>query len=456
MLEGFFANSWTNAYNNGAGQSSPPPTTQNDAVTAGSNSTTNSTGTSTNATSAAGTGATHFVHVGSDNGTPGLVYTPSVTYAQQGDIVVFLFTTGNHTVTQAAFASPCSPLSGGFSSAFEPIAAGSTDFPGFVVTVENTNPIWFYCEQANHCPSGMVGAINPPSSGNTFQAFQTAALALGSGSGAAASPASSSSPASGSASPNPSAGTTTASTSSSSENPLESEITALMQANTAIDRYGLLGSDSIMFGFLDAPSFGGGGKAGGVVLADDTIYPAVIGNNIAMLMGFLGPCGMVAPHSHPRATEILVNVAGPPLMAGLITEGGAPTIIGYAGPGNVTVLPQGSTHFVASTGCEPTVIVAAFNSESPGALFVSQSYAAFSESTYEAAFGGIGVQMLAPSAIPNAVNIGQASCLAKCGINPATYDISNVTKTELMMGAFAGYLTSNNYSLTNSSVAGLS
>ena len=33
---------------------------------------------------------------------------------------------------------------------------------------------------------------------------------------------------------------------------------------------------------------------------------------------------MVAPHIHPRATEILVNVAGPPLMTGVIPEAGAP------------------------------------------------------------------------------------------------------------------------------------
>src|ERR1700676_2431792 len=33
---------------------------------------------------------------------------------------------------------------------------------------------------------------------------------------------------------------------------------------------------------------------------------------------------MVAPHIHPRATEILVNVAGPPLMTGVIPEAGSP------------------------------------------------------------------------------------------------------------------------------------
>jgi len=63
---------------------------------------------------------------------------------------------------------------------------------------------------------------------------------------------------------------------------------------------------------------------GGVVLADDTLFPGVIGAGSAILMGCLGPCGMVAPHLHPRTTEILVNIAGPPMMTWVIPEGGAP------------------------------------------------------------------------------------------------------------------------------------
>lgn len=69
---------------------------------------------------------------------------------------------------------------------------------------------------------------------------------------------------------------------------------------------------------------------------------------------------MVAPHNHPRATEVLINVVGPPLEHGLIGENGSPPALSYAGPGNATVLPQGSMHYVANTGCDPTIIVAGF------------------------------------------------------------------------------------------------
>lgn len=37
----------------------------------------------------------------------------------------------------------------------------------FVITINDTNPIWFYCSQGvpavyTHCAYGMVGVINPP------------------------------------------------------------------------------------------------------------------------------------------------------------------------------------------------------------------------------------------------------------------------------------------------------
>lgn len=45
----------------------------------------------------------------------------------------------------------------------------------YTVPVRDTNPVWFYCPQARHCQSGMVGAINPPSSGQTLDMFRAAA-----------------------------------------------------------------------------------------------------------------------------------------------------------------------------------------------------------------------------------------------------------------------------------------
>jgi len=149
-------------------------------------------------------------------------------------------------------------------------------------------------------------------------------------------------------------------------------------------------------------------------------------------------------------------------MAGIIPENGAPLIMSTAGPGNATILPRGSVHYIANTGCEPTVIVAGFNAENPGVLFVSTSYAAFDSETYSAAFGGIGVTMLDPAKIPNTVILGRESCLKKCGIDRATFDINSVGNKAMMLQAYAGYLKSQGYTVTggaggaqaSSSVAG--
>ncbi|EMD31779.1 hypothetical protein CERSUDRAFT_88657 [Gelatoporia subvermispora B] len=112
-----------------------------------------------------------------------LQFVPPSVKATNGSVITFQYAgaPGNHTVTQSTFASPCSPLSGGFDSGYVFVPAGTTDgFPTWNLTITNDQePIWFFCAQhlpAPHCPAGMVGAINAPSTGNkTFEAFQSLA-----------------------------------------------------------------------------------------------------------------------------------------------------------------------------------------------------------------------------------------------------------------------------------------
>ena len=88
-----------------------------------------------------------------------------------------------------------------------------------------------------------------------------------------------------------------------------------------------------------------------------------------------------------------MNVAGPPLSAGSFQENGAPYIQGNLAAGSVTVLPLGSIHYVSNEGCDPALIVAGFNSETPGVGFLSSMYTAFNPQTVNAAFGGVGAQV---------------------------------------------------------------
>lgn len=75
------------------------------------------------------------------------------------------------TVTQSTFATPCKLLENatisavGFNSGFVPVAADATEFPAWTIEITAKAPIWYYCAQGPHCTSGMVGAINPPATG---------------------------------------------------------------------------------------------------------------------------------------------------------------------------------------------------------------------------------------------------------------------------------------------------
>ncbi|KAI9772615.1 MAG: hypothetical protein M1839_002428 [Geoglossum umbratile] len=151
-----------------------------------------------------------------DVGENGLVYTPDTITAAMGDQVQFTFYPQNHSVIQAAFSSPCNPLAGGIFSGFVPVSSGQSS-QVFAVDITNTNPIWLYCGQVQHCESGMVAVINPPSGANTLDAFKANAKgAKGSTPSGGVSGGSFISPGSGSSSSTTSAGSSTTPSATSS------------------------------------------------------------------------------------------------------------------------------------------------------------------------------------------------------------------------------------------------
>jgi plastocyanin len=112
-----------------------------------------------------------------------LKFSPDSVTANPGDIVTFTFMQKNHTATQSTLTNPCVQAPNGFDSGFVPVAATNTNgpFPVAQFTVQDTNPVWVYCRQANHCQQGMVFAINP---GANLAAFQSAATGNSSASAA--------------------------------------------------------------------------------------------------------------------------------------------------------------------------------------------------------------------------------------------------------------------------------
>lgn len=81
-----------------------------------------------------------------------------------------------------ASSSAAASSTAGYSSGYKGKRAEAGS-PEFVITVNTTAPLWFYCAQAMHCQSGMVMAVNVNAtvyrvSGNELTNSQTRLLKL--------------------------------------------------------------------------------------------------------------------------------------------------------------------------------------------------------------------------------------------------------------------------------------
>lgn len=82
---------------------------------------------------------------------------------------------------------------------------------------------------------------------------------------------------------------------------------------THLERIKLLADSDFIFDFNAAMPGSPGvssGKAGRTVAANAGTMPALIGQGVAITVGFLSPCGLNTPHTHPRATEFNFVVSG--------------------------------------------------------------------------------------------------------------------------------------------------
>jgi plastocyanin len=126
-----------------------------------------------------------------DAGENGFEFAPSSATAAVGDTVRIHFYPGGHSFVSSDFNSPCTSnnvLNSGIVNSNSGQASMMYQF-----TVNDTNPIWFYCGTPGHCAAGMSGVINPPyvlthhhallhranmsvnrSNGNTLKAYQSA------------------------------------------------------------------------------------------------------------------------------------------------------------------------------------------------------------------------------------------------------------------------------------------
>lgn len=67
-------------------------------------------------------------------------FTPNTVNAQTGDSILFQFKSGNHSLTQSTFNSPCEPLTGGTESGFMPNLNNQVPFPSYTLIVNTSDP----------------------------------------------------------------------------------------------------------------------------------------------------------------------------------------------------------------------------------------------------------------------------------------------------------------------------
>ncbi|KAF9899164.1 hypothetical protein EC991_009396 [Linnemannia zychae] len=181
------------------------------------------------------------------------------------------------------------------------------------------------------------------------------------------------------------------------------------------------------------------GTGGTIALSTVNNFPALIGTEVAMAVGFVNPCGLNVPHSHPRANELLTVIQGE-LVAGLVLElnnGNTGHVVGQLAPVNgpipqvnVTLsnykgmlFPQGETHFQFNPTCEPALFVAAFDSSDPGRTQIARNF--FSNMPDEVLIASIGSDLEVLDAkriakfrnnIPTAFAVIMEECAVRCGL----------------------------------------
>lgn len=198
---------------------------------------------------------------------------------------------------------------------------------------------------------------------------------------------------------------------------ITAQVAALTLAPTQVARIAILDQDSdYVFDFSDPSAGETIGDGGHTVAAHRGTFPGVVGNGVAMTVGFIAPCGLNTPHTHPRATEINYAVNGT-FLSGFIAENGVRVVQNTLYAGQAAVFPAGAIHWEANLECDAVTFVAAFNHEDPGVLQVAQKFYEIDPAILSATLGGVTEASITQMAagIPDNVANGIKACRVRCG-----------------------------------------
>jgi len=134
-------------------------------------------------------------------------------------------------------------------------------------------------------------------------------------------------------------------------------------------------ADDFVFNGLDKPGNTSTNKLGSFVTPVFVTQLAGL-NTLGISMAridFAPYGGLNPPHTHPRATEILVVIEGT-LSVGFITTDSTPRLFSKTlQKGDVFVFPKGLVHFQQNVGYGNAVALAALSSQNPGVQQIAKS-----------------------------------------------------------------------------------
>ncbi|KAM7524815.1 hypothetical protein LguiA_014717 [Lonicera macranthoides] len=104
-----------------------------------------------------------------------------------------------------------------------------------------------------------------------------------------------------------------------------------------------------------------------------TQIPGLNSLGISMVRIDYAPMGINPPHTHPRATEVLLVLEGT-LHVGFVTSNPENRLLEKVlQKGDVFVFPQGLVHFQRNVGHNNVVAIAALSSQNPGVITIANA-----------------------------------------------------------------------------------
>ncbi|XP_022151689.1 germin-like protein subfamily 1 member 17 [Momordica charantia] len=134
----------------------------------------------------------------------------------------------------------------------------------------------------------------------------------------------------------------------------------------------LVKAEDFFFRGLNIPGNTMNKQGSNVTLVNVDKLPGLNTLGISLARIDYAPYGLNPPHTHPRATEILVVIEGT-LLVGFVTSNPNKLFTKVLHKGDVFVFPIGLIHFQFNVGHGPALAFAGLSSQNPGVITIANA-----------------------------------------------------------------------------------